>query len=72
MPNMSYCRFENTLLDLSDCLSHISDSLSSTEDKARQKLVAISREIVSAADSGEIPGIPPKEIEECFEDPFEI
>lgn len=47
MPNMSYCRFENTHGDLLDCLEHILDTdLSDLEHKYRQRLVDVCREIV--------------------------
>ena len=39
MANMSYCRFENTLHDLRDCLEHMEDDdLSDDEVRARAKL----------------------------------
>lgn len=54
MANMSYCRFENTLPDLMDCLEHIEDELTSkTEQRARDALVIICREIVRLADAEE-------------------
>lgn len=46
MSNMSYCRFENTLADLEDCLDHIGDELSDTEEYARQRLVEVCRMII--------------------------
>ena len=46
MPNMSYCRFQNTLNDLRDCEEHIGDgNLNEDEEKARQKLIVICRRI---------------------------
>ena len=33
MPNMSYCRFENTYNDLVDCLENISDEASNDRDE---------------------------------------
>ena len=33
MPNMSYCRFENTYNDLIDCLDNISDEASNDRDE---------------------------------------
>lgn len=44
MPNMSYCRFRNTLEDLQDCQSSgfgSSEELSEQEDKARKKLIKL-------------------------------
>lgn len=41
MANMSYCRFENTARDLSDCAEHIIEPLSSSYEKeGRESLVA--------------------------------
>jgi len=40
--NMSYCRFQNTLSDLQDCLDHLQDDdLSEAEERARQKLIKL-------------------------------
>ena len=51
MPNMSYCRFENTYRDLSDCYSHIfDDDLSETEKIYRKKLIEICQDIVNDMD----------------------
>lgn len=51
MPNMSYCRFQNTLLNLQDCLSHIEDNnLSKDEASARERLIRVCRDIVETAD----------------------
>jgi hypothetical protein len=33
MPNMSYCRFENTYNDLIDCLDNIRDEASNDRDE---------------------------------------
>ena len=42
MPNMSYCRFENTYNDLVDCSEHIHDEASNDRDEEyRQKLVQL-------------------------------
>ena len=41
MSNMSYCRFENTLADLQDCADNLRNKLSSSEAKARQRLVLL-------------------------------
>ena len=46
MSNMSYCRFENTLGDLEDCLEHMDDDdLSGDEVRARAELKTICKEI---------------------------
>lgn len=56
MPNMSYCRFRDTLNDLRDCEEHIPSSLSDREEhEARRRLVEICRNIVEAADNDDIP-----------------
>lgn len=44
MANMSYCRFQNTLLDLQDCMSHLEDApedLSDDERIARAHLIEL-------------------------------
>lgn len=47
MANMSYCRFQNTLLDLKDCLWHLQDNdLSQEEQDARTVLIQICKNIV--------------------------
>lgn len=45
MPNMSYCRFENTLRDLKDCVDHLDDCLSESECDYRETLIALCVEI---------------------------
>lgn len=45
MPNMSYCRFENTLSNLRECLAHMDDKVSDSEQRAREKLIALCQEI---------------------------
>ena len=46
MSNMSYCRFQNTLSDLRDCIEHMSDDdLSDEENKAREKIIALCLEV---------------------------
>lgn len=42
MVNMSYCRFENTLIDLYDCVDHLSDSdneMNESEVESRERLL---------------------------------
>lgn len=49
MANMSYCRFENTLNDLRDCLEHINDEIESEREyKARVDLIETCKEIIEA------------------------
>jgi hypothetical protein len=47
MSNMSYCRFENTLEDLRDCLDHIEDEVGSKDEhEARKELIEVCQEII--------------------------
>ncbi len=44
--NMSYCRFQNTLLDLQDCYDNLPDgNLQHAEAAAFAKLVALAKDI---------------------------
>ena len=44
--NMSYCRFRNTLNDLRDCYYNLDDEdLSPEEQDAKEKLVALCKDI---------------------------
>jgi len=49
MPNMSYCRFENTVMDIRDCINAIeegdTDSLSSYEVSALKQFKELGDEI---------------------------
>ena len=46
MGNMSYCRFENTLADLKDCLRHIAEDAENHYDEAaRQEMLELFRVI---------------------------
>jgi len=46
MPNMSYCRFENTLNDLRDCYENMDDKdLNEFEEKAKLELIKLCVEI---------------------------
>ena len=48
MSNMSYCRFENTANDLTDCDEHMEDAtLSEAEKAARLRLIRICCRIAS-------------------------
>jgi len=43
---MSYCRFQNTLLDLQDCYDNLPDgNLSHAESRAFAELVALAKDI---------------------------
>ena len=51
MPNMTYCRYRNTLMDLRDCYDDIhcpeldDEEMSEEELEARAKLIALCKEI---------------------------
>ena len=47
MPNMSYCRFSNTLGDLQDCYDHINDGLRGEENRARKNLIELCQQIAA-------------------------
>jgi len=51
MPNMSYCRFENTARDMADCLHAIeygeTTELSTYEQDALEDFLNLAKEIVS-------------------------
>jgi hypothetical protein len=56
MANMSYCRYENTLKDLADCLqalrkeSEEGSDLSESELSARDQLLALCSTVASVSD----------------------
>ena len=45
MPNMSYCRFENTCCDLQDCQRHMNEELSDIEEMYRKQLIDLCQSI---------------------------
>lgn len=46
MGNMSYCRFENTMSDLRDCLNHIHrEAENEYDERARKEMIELFREI---------------------------
>jgi len=46
MGNMSYCRFENTMSDLQDCLINIGRKAENDFDESsRQELIALFKEV---------------------------
>ena len=51
MANMSYCRFENTVNDMRDCINAIedreTDELSSYEVRALEEFLTLAHEITS-------------------------
>ena len=62
MPNMSYCRFENTTKDMQDCINAIEEG--DTRDLSRYEASAL-REFLALAD--EIKGYEP-DIEAILEE----
>ena len=54
MPNMSYCRFENTVKDMNDCLNAIEDrevnDLSDYELRALKEFLELGQAIVDNED----------------------
>ena len=53
MPNMSYCRFENTFNDFMDCLQNITEETNSRDEQYRQNMLALLVEMVEQCDSQE-------------------
>ena len=47
MANMSYCRFQNTVGDLRDCLENWEEELSEEEMRAQKRLLNICQQIVA-------------------------
>ena len=60
MGNMSYCRFENTTIDIDDCLGAIQDAyeecadLSNREVQALQRLLEQAEEIIDLSEEIEL------------------
>ena len=46
MANMSYCRFENTYIDLLDCLRAMDDDLSKRERECKRQLIKLCQKII--------------------------
>jgi hypothetical protein len=47
MANMSYCRFQNTYLDLLDCANNLNDKdLSDSEKMAKKNLLELCKEMI--------------------------
>ena len=52
MANMSYCRFENTYMDLQDCIENMHEPASNERDERyRKRLLELLKEVVN---SGEV------------------
>jgi len=50
MSNMSYCRFNNTALDLADCIENWDEGVSSKEEARKRKhLVELAEELIELA-----------------------
>ena len=45
MGNMSYCRFENTCIDLQDCYDNIDEQRSESEEKYFKKIIKLCSDI---------------------------
>ena len=45
MGNMSYCRFQNTLQDLRDCYNNMNGDLSEEEQRAKEEIIELCKEI---------------------------
>ncbi len=59
MPNMGYCRFQNTLNDLRDCQEHLDDpDLSKEEHRARIRMYEICKEIVDNFEQEDLENLP--------------
>lgn len=53
MGNMSYCRWQNTLIDLRDCYYTLNEPLDSKEEiEAREELISLCQNIIE--ESGEL------------------
>jgi len=56
MSNMSYCRFENTMDDLRDCLNHIHRKAENDYDEnARIQMIGLFKEVMEDYD-GDVVG----------------
>ncbi len=54
MGNMGYCRFQNTVSDLRDCLDNLfDDEIEEDEQKARKNLIKICKLIVNNTEGEE-------------------
>jgi hypothetical protein len=53
MPNMSYCRFENTLGDLVDCFENINKETNSRDENYRQRMIDLFTDLVENCNTQE-------------------
>ena len=51
MPNMSYCRFENTFGDLLDCFNNINEETNSRDEDYLQKMINLLTDLVENCDT---------------------
>lgn len=52
MSNMSYCRFNNTALDLQDCIDSIHEGVESNEEaRKRKQLLDLCREFIEVVEN---------------------
>jgi hypothetical protein len=54
MPNMSYCRFRNTLNDLRDCENNFSNISSTEELRAAKEMLKLCQDIVDSVSIDEL------------------
>ena len=64
MPNMSYCRFENTYKDLIDCIENIHPPASNATDENYRQLLIQLFNTVCEQYGGDIVGYAENEIDE--------
>lgn len=50
MANMSYCRMENTYMDLKDCYDEWENVSSESEERYRKKILELARDIIENCD----------------------
>jgi hypothetical protein len=54
MANMGYCRFQNTLPDLQDCVDNLEDEVYVEEARARRKLIKLCLEVARMHARGDL------------------
>lgn len=50
MTNMSYCRFQNTVSDLEDCVDNWDEPRNDDEERARRRMIVLARKIVELSE----------------------
>jgi hypothetical protein len=71
MSNMSYCRFQNTLSDMRDCLANLNGGLSQDEAEAALALLNVCKNYVEAVDGSEVSDLLESDEEEDEEEDFD-